>query len=274
VAATTESPRLATRALGKAYRHNGGRLDALLGLDIAVGASEFVGLIGPSGCGKSTLLNILAGLDEPTEGDILLDGRPLDSTLGRVAYMPQKDLLLPWRTVLDNVTLGLEVAGVPAAVRSGAALGRLEAFGLSEFAHSFPSALSGGMRQRAAFLRTMLLDKPVLLLDEPFSSLDALTRADMQEWLLGVWESARPSVLMVTHDVDEAILLCDRVYVLTPRPGRVALEVVVDLPRPRHYSQITEPEFVRLKRLALAALTQPEQAASSSRGPQLSGGAR
>jgi len=274
MAATALAARLATKGLGKAYRHNGGRLDALLGLDLAVRVSEFVGLIGPSGCGKSTLLNILAGLDAPTEGEILLDGRPVDSTLGRVAYMPQKDLLLPWRTVLDNVTLGLEIAGVPSAERAAAALARLEAFGLAEFAGSYPAALSGGMRQRAAFLRTMLLDRPVLLLDEPFSSLDALTRAEMQEWLLGVWESARPSVLMVTHDVDEAILLSDRVYVLTPRPGRVALEVVVDLPRPRHYTQVTEPEFVRLKRQALSALIEPGRADGANGGWSRQAGVR
>jgi ABC-type nitrate/sulfonate/bicarbonate transport system ATPase subunit len=263
-------PRLETHHLGKAYAHNGQRLDALRGLDIAVLPAEFVGLIGPSGCGKSTLMNILAGLEMPTEGTMLLDGQPTDSTLGRVAYMPQKDLLLPWRSVLDNVTLGLEVAGIQAADRSRAALSQLQAFGLADFARSYPAALSGGMRQRAAFLRTMMLERPVLLLDEPFSSLDALTRAEMQEWLLGVWEASRPSVLMVTHDVDEALLLCDRVYVMTPRPGRVALELDVGLPRPRHYDQITAPEFVVLKRQALAALLDPDRAAPHATTDSLS----
>ena len=229
-------------------------LDVLGGIDLFARASEFVAIIGPSGCGKSTLFNVVAGLAEPTAGEVLVDGERPASRLGRVGYMPQKDLLLPWRTVLDNVVLGLEVRGVGREAARRAARDRLADFGLDGFGDRYPATLSGGMRQRAAFLRTLLLGRDLLLLDEPFGALDALTRVEMQEWLLGVWERERPTVLLVTHDVDEALLLADRVYVLSERPAVVQREIVVDLPRPRRYEDETTPRFGALKAELLAAL--------------------
>jgi ABC-type nitrate/sulfonate/bicarbonate transport system ATPase subunit len=216
--------------------------------------SEFVSIIGPSGCGKSTIFNVIAGLTEPTSGDVLLDGERPASRLGHSAYMPQKDLLLPWRSVLANVILGLEIQGVDRNEARARALERLPAFGLDGFADRYPAALSGGMRQRAAFLRTLLLGRDLLLLDEPFGALDALTRAEMQEWLLGIWEASRPTVLFITHDVDEALLLSDRVYVLSSRPATVRATLAVDLPRPRHLELATTPEFGAMKARLLSEL--------------------
>jgi ABC-type nitrate/sulfonate/bicarbonate transport system permease component/ABC-type nitrate/sulfonate/bicarbonate transport system ATPase subunit len=174
--------------------------------------------------------------------------------------MPQKDLLLPWRSVLDNAILGLELEGVHRNEARQLALSHAEEFGLAGFEESYPNALSGGMRQRAAFLRTLLPDRDVLLLDEPFGALDALTRADMQEWLLRVWDARRKTVLFVTHDVDEAIFLSDRIYVLTARPGRVKLEVTVDLPRPRTLDMLTSHAHMDLKAEIMAALREERTA--------------
>ncbi|HEX5503168.1 MAG TPA: ABC transporter ATP-binding protein, partial [Thermomicrobiales bacterium] len=213
-----------------------------------------VTLIGPSGSGKSTLFNIIAGLEEPDAGTVALDGDAGARRLGRVAYMPQKDLLMPWRTVIDNVILPLEVRGVPRARARRQAAPLMSEFGLAGFERAYPAALSGGMRQRAAFLRTILAGGEALLLDEPFGALDALTRGQLQEWLLDVWQRHRRTTLFITHDVDEALFLADRVYVLTARPGRVALTAPVDLPRPRTAALLTAPAFVALKARLLAVL--------------------
>ena len=232
----------------KAFRVDGRKVVALEGVSLHADAHEFVSLIGPSGCGKSTLLNILCGLMEPDRGAVTLHGTHGQSRLGRTGYMPQRDLLLPWRTVLENITLGIE-AQVRERLkwsRRDRALDRecltdarrdaremLPLFGLDGFEDSYPGALSGGMRQRAALMRTFMCKRDILLLDEPFGALDALTRMTMRLWLLGVWEGFRQTVLFVTHDVDEAIVLSDRVYVFSPRPGRIVREFAVDLPRPR-----------------------------------------
>jgi ABC-type nitrate/sulfonate/bicarbonate transport system ATPase subunit len=223
-------------------------------LEVADG--EFVSVIGPSGCGKSTLFDLRAGLEEPSAGGIWLDGDRCDAgrLLGRVGYMPQQDLLMPWRTILDNTILGLEVAGVGRAQARRQALALFPAFGLSTFERRRPSELSGGMRQRAALLRTFLAGREVILLDEPFGALDSLTRAGMQQWLVQVWEEHRKTILLISHDVDEALFLSDRVYVLTSRPGRVELALEVDLPRPRSYELVTSEPFVERKRLLLEHL--------------------
>jgi ABC-type nitrate/sulfonate/bicarbonate transport system ATPase subunit len=238
-----------------------GTIPVLRDIDLFAGEGEFVTLIGPSGCGKSTLLNVVAGLQEPTSGSIRLDGRSTAVQVGATAYMPQKDLLMPWRTVLDNTILGMEIRGVPRAEARVQALSLFELFGLSGFEHDYPAVLSGGMRQRAAFLRTVLTGKDVMLLDEPFGALDALTRSNMQEWLLHLWDSLRKTILFVTHDVDEAVLLSDRVYLLTARPGRVKLTLEVDLPRPREYQMVTSSRFVALKEVLLVALREEAQKA-------------
>jgi len=248
--------RLQASGLAKRFDSRDGSVQALDGLDLEVADGEFVSVIGPSGCGKSTLFNLLAGLEEPSAGTIRLDGERRDAggLLGRVGYMPQRDLLMPWRTILDNTILGLEVAGVGRAEARRRALELFPAFGLSTFERRRPSELSGGMRQRAALLRTFLAGREVILLDEPFGALDSLTRAAMQQWLVQVWEEHRKTILLITHDVDEALFLSDRVYVLTKRPGRVELALEVDLPRPRSYELITSEPFTERKQLLLEHL--------------------
>ena len=247
---------LEARGIVATYREGGRRLTALYELSLTVDDGEFVALIGPSGSGKSTLLDIVAGLLPADAGEIRLAGRPLPAVarLGRSAYMRQRDLLLPWRSALENAALALEAAGVPRRHAVTAARARLPELGLEGFADAYPAQLSGGMRQRVAFLRTLLAERPLLLLDEPFGALDALTRAEMQLWLLDLWERERPGVLLVTHDVEEAVLLADRVVVLTSRPGRVAHVEPIALPRPRRLAMVTEPAFVVHKAAVLEAL--------------------
>ncbi|MFD6896002.1 ABC transporter ATP-binding protein [Rhodococcus sp. NPDC060086] len=221
-----------------------------IGFDVSPG--EFVSVIGPSGSGKSTLFGLVAGLDTPDEGSITVGGRP--AAPGRAALMPQKDLLFPWRTVLDNCALALEVQGTSRREARERARKLFPAFGLTGFEDARPSALSGGMRQRAALARTVIQQREVLLLDEPFGALDSLTRTDMQLWLQEVWQRHRWTVLMITHDVREAVLLSDRVLVLSPRPARILHEVLVPLPRPRSLELLTDPEFVSLERELVSVL--------------------
>ena len=203
-----------------------------------------------------------------------MDGRQAAGRPGTVGYMHQKDLLLPWRSVLDNAILGPEIRGTPRAEAGRRAMELIRPFGLEGFEKSYPAQLSGGMRQRVAFLRTVLADRDVILLDEPFGALDALTRAGMQEWLLGLWESWSKTVVMVTHDVEEAALLSDRVYVLTPRPGRVKAAFTVDLPRPRRYEMVTDGAFVEIKARALAALREDDAFAGAAHGASRAEGER
>jgi ABC-type nitrate/sulfonate/bicarbonate transport system ATPase subunit len=236
-------------------RKSFGDLAVLDGVEFDVAPGEFVALVGPSGCGKSTLFDVVAGLEPPDAGRVLVDGEDATGRVDPFAYMPQQDLLFPWRTVLDNTTLGLEVAGVgrkAARQRAGALFGP---FGLAGFERSRPAELSGGMRQRAALLRTVVQDRAVLLLDEPFGALDALTRIDMQAWLEGVRERYGWTVLLITHDIREAVFLADRVLVLQPRPTSVRREVVVDLPHPRGVAMITEPGFAALEAEVLALVS-------------------
>jgi ABC-type nitrate/sulfonate/bicarbonate transport system ATPase subunit len=233
--------------LSKSYATPSGPLAVLAGVSLTVRAGEFVSIVGPSGSGKSTLFNLVAGLERPDSGRILVAGVEAERQRGQVAYMPQRDALLPWRSVLDNAVLPATVQhGDVAAVRREAEA-LLPDFGLVGFGDALPAALSGGMRQRAALLRTVLWHRPMMLLDEPLGALDALTRAQLQVWLLGLWDRLDRTILMVTHDIDEALLLSDRVYVLTPRPGRVALELPVDLPRPRDYAVAASAAFLRSK---------------------------
>jgi len=228
------------------------RVTALEGIELTVRAGDVLAVVGPSGCGKSTLLELMAGLQEPDEGSV--SAASATDAAGRratCAYMPQRDLLLPWRDALANAALALECQGVPRAEARARAVPLFERFGLAEFERARPSELSGGMRQRVAFLRTLLPGRPVLLLDEPFGALDSITRASMQRWLADALEQEPRTVLLVTHDVDEAVFLADRVAVLSPRPGRVVAEIDVDVPRPR---EVTSAEFGALKRRALEAL--------------------
>jgi ABC-type nitrate/sulfonate/bicarbonate transport system ATPase subunit len=249
--ATTEAPvtePLALESVTRRYR----RVTALEGVDLRVGLDEVVAVVGPSGCGKSTLLELVAGLQEPDEGAVSVAGAP-DPADRRAACasMPQRDLLLPWRDALSNAALALECQGVPRAEARRRAEPLFERFGLAEFERASPAELSGGMRQRVAFLRTLLPGRHVLLLDEPFGALDSITRSSMQRWLADALAQDPRTVLLVTHDVEEAVFLADRVAVLSPRPGRVVAELPVELERPR---DVTSPEFGDLKRRALEAL--------------------
>lgn len=240
--------------VSKTFHADGQSVRSLDDITLRIGEGEFLTLIGPSGCGKSTLFNLIVGLLEPDEGDIYLEGEIFHERIGRVSYMPQRDLLLPWRNILDNVIIPLELTGVPREEARARAQSMLPLFGLEDFANSYPSALSGGMRQRAALQRTMLAEKKILLLDEPFGALDALTRRELQGWLLEVWRRFGQTVIFITHDVEEAIYLGDRVAVMSPRPGRIVKIVDVPLPRPRRQTMITEPIFSSLLAELLEAL--------------------
>jgi ABC-type nitrate/sulfonate/bicarbonate transport system ATPase subunit len=251
--AAAKAPLLELRAVTKTF----GETTALAGLEASIAPGEFVTLVGPSGCGKSTLFNIVAGLEALDPGGILrFEGNSCHAAdlLGRVSFMPQSDLLLPWRNVVDNAILALEVEGVKRPEARAKARKMLPEFGLAGFEKQYPHQLSGGMRQRVALMRTFLFERDLMLLDEPFGALDALTRAMMQRWLLEIWQKYRRTILFITHDVDEAIFLGDRVLVMTARPGSVKLEQVIDLPRPRRPEIVTSPEFVRLKRTLLDAI--------------------
>jgi ABC-type nitrate/sulfonate/bicarbonate transport system ATPase subunit len=251
---TGATPKIAFAGISHTFAHPSGPVDVVRDVDLHVFPGELVSIVGPSGCGKTTLFNIAAGLLEPDRGRVLLDGVDQAGQRGHVGYMLQKDLLLPWRTVLANVVLGLEVRGVPRREAQERARPLLERFGLDGFEHHYPSQLSGGMRQRAALMRTMLFEPDVLILDEPFGALDAQTRGLMQEWLLTVKAEFDKTVLLVTHDVEEAVLLSNRIYVMTARPGRIKDCVTVDLPYPRTVETVTDPAFVAIKHSVLTTL--------------------
>jgi len=216
----------------------------LASIDLELDRGEFVSVLGPSGCGKTTLLNIISGLFKPEAGKLYLNGEEVANGQGQVAYMQQKDLLLPWRTALDNAALGLELQGTSKEVSRQEARELFERFGLRGFERRYPQELSGGMRQRVALIRTLLTKKELLLLDEPFGSLDAMTRSVLHSSLLQLWQDFKKTILFVTHDLEEAILLSDRIYVFTARPAQVKAIIEVPLPRPR---QSTAMDFIKFK---------------------------
>lgn len=230
------------------YKRKGEEVVAIRDINLQVNEGEFVAIVGPSGCGKSTLLNILSGLLRQTSGEVYLDGVLATDLLGQIGYMPQQDLLLPWKSVSENASLGMRFANVGRRERHCAVEEEAEFFGLKGFEDAWPSQLSGGMRQRAALLRTFLANRDVMLLDEPFGAIDAMTRHAMHMWLLDLWTRTRKTIVFVTHDVDEAVLLADRVYVLTSRPGSTAGYVRIDLERPRAPDVALTERFVELKR--------------------------
>ena len=226
------------------------RFDTMLALhatDLEVAENDFITILGPSGCGKSTLLRIVAGLDAPSAGTVLLDGRRVEQPGADRGMVFQSYTLFPWLTVLDNVCFGLRERALPRDAQLHTAHGFIAKVGLVGFEHHYPKQLSGGMQQRVALARALANDPKILLLDEPFGALDNQTRALMQELLLGFWERERKTVLFVTHDIEEAIFLASRVVVMTARPGRIKADVAIDLPHPRHYTVKTSPEFSALK---------------------------
>lgn len=251
--------KLEVNGVKKTFRRGETTVQALRPTSFSVEAGQFVSIIGPSGCGKSTLFNIIAGLIGPTEGEVLSDGESILGCPGYVGYMLQKDMLLPWRTILDNVILGLEIRRIPRKQATDRAMPLIERYGLKGFENHYPHELSGGMRQRAALLRTLLYDRDILLLDEPFGALDAQTRLDMQNWLLDIWHDVQKTVLFVTHDIDEALYLSDQVLVFSGRPGYVKHCLKVDLPRPRGSETITTAAFMAQKRQLLRWLNEEKE---------------
>ncbi len=220
---------------------------ALDHVDLVVEEGEFLALLGPSGCGKSTLLNILAGFETSTEGVVLFERQTIDKAGPDRGVVFQEAALFPWLTVFDNITFGPRVQGIKRAVYEQAAREMLDLVGLSDFAQSYPSQLSGGMRQRVGIARVLVMKPRALLMDEPFGALDAQTRLTMQELLLDVWQRLKITVVFVTHDIDEAILLADRVCVMSARPARIAQQIAIQLPRPRSIDDLTSPGFIRHK---------------------------
>ncbi|MFL5833519.1 MAG: ABC transporter ATP-binding protein [Solirubrobacterales bacterium] len=236
--------------------HSYGDLRTLSSLTLAGEAHEVIGLVGPSGCGKSTLLELICGLQEPTEGTVAIEGGSVAAArLERCALMPQRDLLLPWYSAIDNAALALRNQGMKRAEARAAAAALFDRFGLAGFEAARPAELSGGMRQRVAFLRTLIAGKPVLALDEPFASLDAITRAEMQEWLAAALRADPRTAVLVTHDVEEALYLCDRVAVMSARPGQIVAELRAPHPRAEDRDgAVTDPEFVGAREKALRVL--------------------
>lgn len=222
-------PRLALHQLRKSFAD----ADVLADVSLHVCPGEFVSILGPSGAGKSTLFRLLTGGLAPSSGKMAFDGAPLAQAGRPFAFMPQHDALMPWRSIIDNTALGLEVQGLSRKSARAVVAPLFAEFGLDGFEHHYPAQLSGGMRQRAALLRTVVQDRPMLLLDEPFGALDALTRTGMQHWLETMWQRHSWTALLITHDVREAVFLSDRIYVLTNRPARILREIAVPLPRPR-----------------------------------------
>ncbi|MFJ7511344.1 ABC transporter ATP-binding protein [Peribacillus simplex] len=228
-----------------------GKQNILENMNFHVDDGEFVTILGPSGSGKSTLFHLIGGILKPDHGIISLDGKKINGLKGHISYMPQQPSLLPWRTVLENVLLGSELAGIRDKEKAKALLMKA---GLEEYEKAYPHELSGGMKQRTAFIRSILSPQDLMCLDEPFSALDELTRLQMQKWLLSVWEENRRSVLFVTHSIDEAVFLSDRIYVLSVKPAAVIKEVEVPFPRPRREEQLLSDEFFHMKRELYAAL--------------------
>ena len=252
--AVTRAGRIEARHVHIEVGDGAQRIEAVREASFVIRPGEFVCLLGPSGCGKSTLLAALAGHLGTARGTLTLHGTPIAGPDPQRGLVFQQHTLFPWKTVLDNVAFGLKMQGRDRAGREAEARAMLALVGLAGFEHRYPYELSGGMQQRAEIARVLLNQPRVLLMDEPFGALDALTRARMQEQLLALWARLGTTVVFVTHDIDEALFLADRVLIIGPRPGRILEELTVPFPRPRHAGQLTEPAFVALKRRCLALL--------------------
>ncbi len=241
-----DQPILSARGLSHTYPNADGGLPALQGVSLDIPREAFVSVVGPSGCGKTTLLRLLAGLRRPTAGQVIFEGEPLVGPRRRIGFVFQEANLMPWRTVLENVTLPLELQGVPPHEMAARAADLIGLVGLQGFEDTFPHDLSGGMAQRVAIARALVHEPDILLLDEPFGALDALTRERLAFELLRIWEARTVTVVLVTHSITEAVLLADRVLVLSPRPGSVRLDLPIPLPRPRSLGLTYTREFGEL----------------------------
>jgi ABC-type nitrate/sulfonate/bicarbonate transport system ATPase subunit len=253
---------LEVAGISKAFTHRRKETKVLHDVSLQVQQQEFVSILGPSGCGKSTLFHIIGGLVQPDTGSIKMNGNVVTGQRGEISYMPQQPALFPWRTIEDNVMLSGEIKGAARDQAREEARHWIAKVGLGGFERAYPHMLSGGMQQRAAFLRALLAPQELMLLDEPFSALDALTRSEMQRWLLELWEENRRSVLFITHNIEEALLLSNRIYVFSGRPGSVLHTVDVPFPRPRREEITDTPEFLKLKR-QLSQWMREEQAKNS-----------
>jgi NitT/TauT family transport system ATP-binding protein len=236
-------------------RENGTTLTAIENLSLTVHDKEFVCVLGPSGCGKTTLLRMIAGLDSASSGEILLDGERITGINPKVGIVFQEYSLFPWRSVIDNIAFGLEMQGFARTERNRVAEQYLDLVGLTQFRESYPSELSGGMRQRVAVARALALEPVVLLMDEPFGALDAQTRNMLQHELLGIWEKTKKTIIFITHSVDEAVFLADRIVALTPRPGTICEIIPIDQVRPRDRTSV---EFAKVRRYVLDMINQPK----------------
>ncbi|RUS46461.1 ABC transporter ATP-binding protein [Cohnella sp. AR92] len=248
------SRKLEIEGVSKSYLRDRKHHPVLEKLSIHVDEGEFVTLIGPSGSGKSTLFRLIGGVELPDEGSILIDGQETTGHRGRISYMPQQASLFPWMSVAANISSALTTAGIAADEAKRLAAEWLARIGLGDVAKEYPHVLSGGMQQRVSFLRALLMPRAVMCLDEPFAALDALTRAEMQAWLLRLWEAERRSVLFVTHSIEEALTLSDRIYVLSRAPARILKEIRIPFSRPRREDVWKEPAFVALKEEVLELL--------------------
>jgi len=250
-----QPPKLKVANISMKFRtRRGTEVTAVDNLSLDVGDREFISIVGPSGCGKSTLLRVIAGLVEPSSGEVFLDGQRIDGPSAERGMVFQSYTLFPWLTVRGNVEFGSHLKALPAAQRTQTAQEYIEMVGLKGFEHHYPKELSGGMMQRVAIARALANDPKVLLMDEPFGALDAQTRIIMQELLVNLWQRTPKTILFVTHDIDEAIFLSERVYIMTARPGRIKQTLVVDLPHPRSLDLVTEPLFIEMKRAVLNSI--------------------
>jgi ABC-type nitrate/sulfonate/bicarbonate transport system ATPase subunit len=248
-------PKLVVKNLSKTFSLRNSQLISTIDkINLTVFPGEFISLIGPSGCGKSTLFNIIAGIEEPTSGTISLDGNILIERKGKFGYMLQQPLLLPWRTVIENLILGLDIRHVPRKIAFKKARLLLKQFHLEQFIDQFPSILSGGMQQRVSLLRTVLFNSSFLLLDEPFGAIDQITRLSLQLWLLQVVKKVKATTLFITHDIQEAILLSDRIFVLSQRPTKIIKEISVPLAYPRKPQQLTSNQAANIEKKLLSIL--------------------
>lgn len=245
--------KLTLKSVSKAFFRKESKRLVLSDISFHVNSGEILGIIGPSGCGKTTLLNIIAGLLMPDSGKYLIDIKN-ESILGHVGYMQQKDLLFPWLTVLENVLLGPDSKNINKDTLRDKSIELLSKFGLKDVLNEYPVVLSGGMRQRVAFLRTIIGSDDIILLDEPFASLDALTRTNLQDWILQIHEILPRTIILVTHDVDEAIFLSDRVLVMSASPSYIEEDVIINFPRPRLRKEIKSKSFLEKKFFLLKKL--------------------